>query len=202
MERKGPFHTHTHPAPLQHPHLFIHLSSTHQLNPFPLARSGTILAPYLPSVSLSEFLFNLQEMFPLMGLLIWCCASCFYLQELKEVLERRDALRTMFNYADSGSSRWTACLIPGCLEPSGWVLLYVFVSSLPWSLCTFSPECKQTCRCNATCDLCLALLFFFFFFYLLASPKPSVASLKFGMMASQRDSQRFTSVRFSELNQS
>lgn len=160
MERKGPFHTHTHPAPLQHPHLFIHLSSTHQLNPFPLARSGTILAPYLPSVSLSEFLFNLQEMFPLMGLLIWCCASCFYLQELKEVLERRDALRTMFNYADSGSSRWTACLIPGCLEPSGWVLLYVFVSSLPWSLCTFSPECKQTCRCNATCDLCLALLLF------------------------------------------
>lgn len=160
MERKGPFHTHTHPAPLQHPHLFIHLSSTHQLNPSPLARSGTILAPYLPSVSLSEFLFNLQEMFPLMGLLIWCCASCFYLQELKEVLERRDALRTMFNYADSGSSRWTACLIPGCLEPSGWVLLYVFVSSLPWSLCTFSPECKQTCRCNATCDLCLALLLF------------------------------------------
>lgn len=40
------------------------------------------------------------------------------------------------------------------------------------------------------------------FFYLLASPKPLVASLKFGMMASQRDSQRFTSVRFSELNQS
>lgn len=46
------------------------------------------------------------------------------------------------------------------------------------------------------------LCFFLFLFYLLMSPKPSVALLKFGMMASQSDSQRFTSARFSELNQS
>lgn len=84
------------------PTLFIHPSSTHQLNLFPLAGSCTILAPYLPSLPLSEFLFNLQEMLPLMGLLIWCCASCFYLQELKEVRERRDALPTRSNQADWG----------------------------------------------------------------------------------------------------
>lgn len=101
-QRKG---TSTHTPPhynIVNPHLFIHLPSTHQLNLFPLARSCTILAPCLPSLSLSEFLFNLQEMFPLMGLLIWCCASCFYLQELKEVLGRRDALFARFNRADSG----------------------------------------------------------------------------------------------------
>ena len=83
------------------PYLFIHLLSTHQLNPFPLARPCTLLASSLPSVSLSEFLFNLQDMFLLMDLSIWCCASCFYLQELKGVLERRDALPTRVNLACS-----------------------------------------------------------------------------------------------------
>lgn len=54
------------------PRLFIHPPSTHQLNLFPLARSGTILAPYLLSLSLNEFLFNLQEDWTVDGLLIWC----------------------------------------------------------------------------------------------------------------------------------
>ncbi len=68
---KRNLHTHTPPHyNIVSPHLFIHLPSTHQLNLFPLAGSCTILAPYLPSLPLSEFLFNLQEMFPLMGLLI------------------------------------------------------------------------------------------------------------------------------------
>lgn len=50
------------------PHLFI--PSPHQLKLFPWPRSGGVLAAHLPSLSLSQFLFNLQEMFPLMGLLI------------------------------------------------------------------------------------------------------------------------------------
>lgn len=70
-KEKKPPHTHMPPHySIVSPPLFIHLPSTHQLNLFPLARSCTILAPYLPSRSLSEFLFNLQEMFPLMGVLI------------------------------------------------------------------------------------------------------------------------------------
>lgn len=48
---------------------FSSFFSTHQLNVLPLAEPATILAPYhlSPSLFLNEILFNLQEMFPLMG---------------------------------------------------------------------------------------------------------------------------------------
>lgn len=75
-------------VPLYHlrPPLLYHPPHTHHtsIKAFPFACPCTLLAPGSPSLCV----FNLQEMFPLMLVLIWCSGYSFHLVELKD-LERR-----------------------------------------------------------------------------------------------------------------
>lgn len=104
--------------------LFILLPSTHQLNVLPLAGSGPILAPYRPSPSLflNEILFNLQEMFPLMGYWFDVAPAAFISRNSKRCWREDVHSATHWNYAGRAVSCWTVCPHP----PGG----FYFTSSI------------------------------------------------------------------------